>query len=384
MEHLASSPQETKGKVLIAAGGTGGHLFPGIALARECEARGLKTLFVGTSHGMEREVLMQEGFSYWTLSLSGIRRFGDSKDGIWKNLLTLLPNLRSGLLLFLSIFQSLWILLRVRPKIVIGMGGYLSFPILLAAWFIRKPTFISEQNLLPGLSTRILSFFAREVHLSFEGTKRFLRRKKRVYVSGNPVRREIALAGIEKRSSPHPPKTILIFGGSRGARSLNRAFLDSLPYLKNWERFRFILQTGTEEFREIESQLERSPFTHRITLYPFIRDMARAYEEADIVVSRAGASTCAEITTLGIPALLIPYPHATEGHQKANAFFLKERGAAEVIQNGDLSGERLAKTLLDLLSDENRLRVMSERSRSLGRPQAAQIIADRIIQWIRR
>ena len=398
-------------KVLIAAGGTGGHLFPGIALARELRKNGCDLLFVGTSRGMEREVLEQEGFPLRTLSIRGFRRLEDRKIG--RAMKTAIFNLQSGILLLLSLVQSLWVLLRERPHVAVGMGGSLSFPILFLAWLLRKPTLISEQNFLPGQATQILSFFIDEIHLSFEGSRSFLRRKKRVFVSGNPIRREIAESSIHPELDSGPAsriKTVFIFGGSRGARSINRAFLESLPFIQNREMdirsseinisrsafgIRFILQTGKGEFREIkerlknykmqDSDLQSSIFKYsnlQINVYPFIQDMARAYREADLVVSRSGATTCAEITAVGLPVLLIPYPYATEGHQKANAQFLKERGAAEVIQNGELTGERLANTILTLLQDENRLQEMGRRSKSLGRPDAAQRIAERVVKLL--
>jgi UDP-N-acetylglucosamine--N-acetylmuramyl-(pentapeptide) pyrophosphoryl-undecaprenol N-acetylglucosamine transferase len=286
------------------------------------------------------------------------------------------------------------------------MGGYLSFPVLFLAWILRKPTLISEQNLHPGLATRVLSYFVDEIHLSFEETKKYFTRQSRVRVSGNPIRKDIAdLKHQDKRGRSSKVKTVLIFGGSRGARSLNRSFIDSLSYFSKTDIqtakgkgivLRFLFQTGREEFSDViyrlktfqevrEMDLLSSIFKTsnlEINLFPFIENMASAYREADLIVSRAGATTCAEITSVGLPALLVPYPYATAGHQKANANFLKKMGAAEVIQNGDLSGELLAKRILTLLEDEKQMEEMRRSSKALGKPGATQKIAERIVEML--
>ena len=372
-------------KVLIAGGGTGGHLFPGIALARALVKKGCSPLFVGTSRGLEEEILRREGFPFLSLRVRGFirKRVFEFK--------TILFNLRSMLLLLVALSESFRILLRERPRVVVGMGGYPSFPVLLTAWLMRRPTLICEQNLMPGLASRILSYFVDEVHIGFEETRRFLRRRREVFVSGNPVRREI-VDSIPRKNSKRvetsirrEAKTVLLFGGSRGAHSINRAFLESLSFFppSTFGKVRFILQTGKDEFSTVQSRIQGSLFEGWITLHPFIEKMGEVYGQADLVVSRAGATTCAEITAVGLPALLIPYPFATEGHQMENALYLKRKGAAEILKNGDLSGERLARTILSLLQDEGRLREMGRLSKSLGRTDAAERIADRIVKWLK-
>jgi UDP-N-acetylglucosamine--N-acetylmuramyl-(pentapeptide) pyrophosphoryl-undecaprenol N-acetylglucosamine transferase len=393
-------------KVLIAAGGTGGHLFPGVALARELKKYGCELLFVGTSRGIEEETLRQEGFPLRTLSIRSfqrmkfILRFGKTEMN------SLLFNIQSALLLTLSFIQSLWILLRERPRVVVGMGGYLSFPVLILAWLLRKQTLISEQNLHPGLTTRVLSYFVDEIHLSFEETKMYFTRRNRVRVSGNPIRKDIAdLKHQDKRGRSSKVKTVLIFGGSRGARSLNRSFIESLSFFSKSDLqaskgegilLRFLFQTGREEFSAVihrlkafqeitEMDLLSSIFKTsnlEINLFPFIENMSSAYREADLIVSRAGATTCAEITSVGLPALLVPYPYATEGHQKANANFLRKMGAAEVIQNGDLSGEILAKRILTLLEDDKHMEDMRRSSKALGKPDATKKIAESVVEML--
>ncbi len=353
-------------RVLIAGGGTGGHLYPGIALARAFQGMGITDiLFVGTTRGIESEVLQKEGFPLAKIHVSGIMNKG------------LFKTITSILLLPIGLIDSIKILLSFRPDVVVGIGGYSSGPIVVMAMLLRIKRVILEPNLIPGITNRLLAPLANRIAVAFEETKRYFRGSQ-VVLTGNPVREEIIcidntlwspLAGTEAF-----PYTLFVFGGSQGAHSINLAMVDALDYIKDLKDKIFIIhQTGRPDFSNIMESYRNKGFKARVE--PYIFDIARIYRLADLVVSRAGATTVAEIMACGRPAILIPFPYSTHGHQEKNAMTLKEAGAAEVIDGASLNGRLLGETILRLLSDREGLRLMGSRSRSLGRRDAAREIA---------
>ncbi|MFQ5454643.1 MAG: undecaprenyldiphospho-muramoylpentapeptide beta-N-acetylglucosaminyltransferase [Nitrospirota bacterium] len=354
-------------KVLLACGGTGGHLYPGIALAREFQRRDRDTdiLFAGTERGIETMVLHREGLRLALIRVEGL--IGKGKiNAIYS--LFLLP---------CAFFDSLKILIRFRPDIVIGIGGYSSGPILLMALFLRKNCIILEPNMIPGVTNRILAPLVKYVVTSFEDSKKYFIRANIVRI-GNPVRREMVK---EEETGENKIKTIFIFGGSQGAHSINMAVIDALSYLEDLkERISFIHQTGKKDYEYIKEEYEKIGFNGRIE--PYIYDMAEAYNMADIVISRAGATTIAEITAIGIPAILIPYPYATHDHQRKNAESLADAGAAIVIDDRELSGEVLSGVIRELIDDNMRLKKMKENSRALGNIKAAEEIVELCMKLI--
>ena len=353
-------------RVLIAGGGTGGHLYPGIALARAFQGMGITDiLFVGTARGIESEVLQKEGFPLARIHVSGIMNKG------------LFKTITSILLLPIGLIDSIKILLSFRPDIVVGIGGYTSGPIVAMAMLLRIKRVILEPNLIPGITNRLLAPVANSIAVAFEETKRYFRGSKAV-LTGNPVREEIIcidntlwspLAGTEAF-----PYTLFVFGGSQGAHSINLAMVDALDYINDLKDRIFIIhQTGRSDFSIIMDSYRNKGFKARVE--PYIFDIARIYRLADLIVSRAGATTVAEIMACGRPAILIPFPYSTHGHQEKNAMALKEAGAAEVIDGASLNGRLLGETIRRLLSDREGLRRMGNRSRSLGRRDAAREIA---------
>jgi UDP-N-acetylglucosamine--N-acetylmuramyl-(pentapeptide) pyrophosphoryl-undecaprenol N-acetylglucosamine transferase len=353
-------------RVLIAGGGTGGHLYPGIALARAFQGMGITDiLFVGTARGIESEVLQKEGFPLAKIHVSGIMN-----KGIFKTITSIL-------LLPIGLIDSIKILREFRPDIVVGIGGYTSGPIVAMAMLLRIKRVILEPNLIPGITNRLLAPVANMIAVAFEETKRYFRGSK-VVLTGNPVREEIIfidntlwspLAGTEGF-----PYTLFVFGGSQGAHSINVAMIDALDYIKDLKDRIFIIhQTGKPDFSMIMESYRNKGFKARIE--PYIFDIARIYRLADLIVSRAGATTVAEIMACGRPAILIPFPYSTHGHQEKNAMALKKAGAAEVIDGASLNGRLLGETIRRLLSDREGLRLMGNRSRSLGRKDAAREIA---------
>lgn len=346
-------------RLLLAGGGTGGHLFPAVALAQLLlrQNNDAKVLFVGTERGLERRMLPKLGLPLATIDMVGVVGRG------WRGRLELVPKLLK------SFYQARRILKKFAPEMVVGVGGYASVPVLLSAKWLGIPYVIHEQNAIPGLSNRLLGRWARLVCLSFPHSGQGFVAEKTL-VTGNPLR-----TGFENIADSVPQQnTLLIFGGSRGARAINQTVVKILPILKNWEQEPFILhQTGDEDFHEVQ-QAYRDADYEQARVVPFIEEMAQAYSQASLVICRAGATTLAELTVCGRPAILIPFPFAAADHQSANAKMLEDAGAARMIPQKELTAAVLAEEIKTLLSDVPRLREMSRKGRDLGIPCAAERI----------
>ncbi len=343
---------------MIAGGGTGGHLFPGIALAEEFLRKdgNHRILFVGTKKGLEARILAKMGFDLQTIDVAGVK--GKGAVRMVKALLRI-PK---------SLVQSCRIIRRFAPDLVIGVGGYASGPAVMAAHWMGIKTALAEQNALPGLTNRILGRFVDRVFLSFPETGTWFRKEK-VIVTGNPIRSRFFEG--ERSPSRRPGLfTLLVFGGSQGAHAINRAVVAALDHLESIrDRLRIIHQTGEKDLEDIRTAYHSRGMNAEVQ--PFIMDMASAYASADLVVCRAGATSIAEITAMGKAAVLIPFPHAVEDHQTRNAEVLVRAGAAELIPESRLSGRLLAETVRTYSEHPERLRHMEERSAGLGKAGAA-------------
>lgn len=349
-------------KVILAGGGTGGHIFPGIALALEFKRRDpdCQLLFVGTTKGLENKILPKYGFPFAAIRARGLIRAG------WAGKLRALGLLPASLLDALTIVRSF------KPQLVIGLGGYASGPVVGAAFLSGIKTTILEQNVVPGLTNKLLSRLTRTVFISFpESSQAFP--KGRAVFTGNPIRAEIAnLSQSQKNGGEF---NLLVLGGSRGATSLNKALTEALDHLApQRDKFRITHQTGWQEAESIDQSYRQKGFQAMVV--PFIDDMSQAYSRADLVVTRAGATTIAEVSCAGIPALLVPYPYAAQDHQRRNAKSLVEKGAAVMIEPSQLGGEALAQNVLELMNDRPRLASMSAKMRAFSRPDAARQIVD--------
>ncbi len=353
-------------RVIIAAGGTGGHLYPGVALAREFERQmpGSETMFVGTTRGLETNVVPREGFELITIAARGV--MGKGAAGALQGL-AMVP---------LGVAQCLEVCRKRRPDLAIGVGGYTSPPLILAAFLLGMKRVIVEPNVYPGVANRVLAPIANRVFVSFaEAASYFGSAKTRVV--GTPIRREFLEAGTETRQAD---LTVLVLGGSQGARSINRAMVAALPALiAAHPSLRVIHQTGERDYEEVAAAYRniRTPAQvgqGGMEVTPFLYDMPRAFRQADLIVSRSGATTVAEITACGKPALLVPFPHAIHGHQERNARVLERAGAAQVIVDARLSGEMLAGAVSALLARPDRLREMARCSKSLGQADSAERI----------
>lgn len=347
-------------KVIIAGGGTGGHLFPGIAVAREIQRRDpdSKILFVGAEQGIEARIVPKEGFPLKTLPIGGIKGVGIAK--LVRNLMGMV----SGM------FKAQNILREFKPDVVIGVGGYASFPMLSAAILGGYPRVIMEQNAIPGLANRTLGYFVNFAAVSDPRTQSFF--GDHAVVTGNPVRPEFKSISAKEHA---PPYTVLIFGGSQGAQSINRAVMEALDWLVDWkEQLRFVHQTGERQLEEVKRAYASRGFDADVRT--FFNDFHQQYGAADLIVSRAGATTVAEIKAAGRAAILIPFPFAADDHQTKNARAMVEENAAVMISNADLSGKRLAHTIRELLSGSESLKQIESNARRIAILDAEQRIVN--------
>ncbi len=355
---------ESKKRIIITGGGTGGHIFPGIAIARELSKYPeVSVLYVGKEDGPESKWVPDSGFAF-----EGIRAASFPR-GISARLFTFWFEFAR------SLARAGRILEKFGPDAVFSTGGYVSVPVSLAASLRGIPVGLFEPNVVPGLAARFSALFSKGVFVGFEETlKRFS--KRRTQWTGIPVREEIVTAQKAKAResfglNPSTP-TLLMLGGSQGAHSLNQHMTDVLQFLGEGEQpVQAILMTGWTDYRKTVDRLEKCAI--KVVLRPFISNIHEAYASADLVVARAGAMTCAEILSRGLPAVFIPYPHAS-GHQEMNARALEKAGSAVVITERELSEENLTRTLISLLSDEGKLEAMGEKARQMARLDAAEKI----------
>ena len=348
-------------RCVIAGGGTGGHLFPGMAIAEAFVGKemGNEVLFIGTEKGIETRVLAGGRFPLRTIQARPIK--GRS----------LLEKIKVLWNIPMTVSEALSILKEFRPQIVLGVGGYASGPTLLAAFLLRLKRAIHEQNVMPGMTNRILRWFSQQIFVSFEETKKYFPEKKTI-VTGMPVRREI----FEGMKKPRENRfTLLIFGGSAGAHQINQKMIEALNQLQEIKSsLKFIHQTGREDIDLVSKVYQEKGFDALVK--PFFEEMAMYYQISDLVICRSGASTIAELAVCGKAAILIPYPYAARHHQFINAKQLVELGAAVMIRDEELSGPLLAKTILHLFNHPEERERIEKTIRQLGRPKAAQEIVD--------
>jgi UDP-N-acetylglucosamine--N-acetylmuramyl-(pentapeptide) pyrophosphoryl-undecaprenol N-acetylglucosamine transferase len=345
--------------ILIAAGGTGGHLFPGIAVADELRRRdpAVRVVFVGTPRGLESRLVPRSGYALELLPIRPLKGMG------------LLRGLGALLVLPWAFLRAAALLRRLRPDAVLGVGGYAGGPVVLAAALVGVRAVILEPNAEPGLTNRLLRPLVRSAACAYEEARRFFGRKG--VLTGNPVRGGFAsLPRREHRS----PLTLLAFGGSQGSRVLNRALVAALGRLPGPERLRLVHQTG-EAMRE-EVAAAYAAAGRAAEVLAFVDDMERRFAEADLVLARSGATTCAELMAAGKAALLVPFALAADDHQRTNARALEQAGAARMLEEKDLSGQSLAGAINELLEAPERIEAMEEAARRLGRPDAAARVAD--------
>jgi len=355
--------EDSEVRIIIAGGGTGGHLFPGIAMAEEFLRINSKSkiMFVGTVHGIENRVIPDEGFSFFPISAYGL--FGKS----------LLQKVKGMVSMLWGSVQSMGIILKQKPDLIIGVGGYASAPMLLAALVTGKKFVIQEQNSIPGNVNTLFGKWADTVFTSFEDTKNLMQGTKKVVCSGNPIRTASNVVENDSILKSSDKFRILVFGGSLGAHAINEMMQEVLPLLKGSENEISILhQTGQKDFKEVEEAYKKSGMDAEVK--PFVDKLYTYYQYADLIICRAGATTIAELTNYGKAALLIPFPHAIKNHQELNARELEKEGAAFVHIEKELNVQDIANTIIDLKNNPEKLRTMGENAKKLGHKNASEAI----------
>ncbi len=360
-------------RVVIAGGGTGGHLFPAIALAKELEKldMDIEITFVGSQQGLESRIIPKEGWNLKTILTAGIM----GKKGLqrWTSLCKL-P---------LGILQSTCFLLQKRPDLVVGVGGYASGPLALSAWALRIPILIHEQNSIPGMTNRWLGKIADKVAVSFKESSAYFPGDK-VVTTGNMIREEFC---IPRETAPARRKDkfcILVLGGSQGAHSINMAMVSALEKLgEEKEKIHIIHQTGEKDFAEIRERYTAEGFA-TADVRPFIDDIEACCRSASLVICRAGATTLAEITACGKMSILVPFPYAAHNHQEKNARLLESANAAEMILDSELTGEKLALSIKNAMEDETHLEEVETNSYRLGNREATQNVRKICMELIKK
>jgi UDP-N-acetylglucosamine--N-acetylmuramyl-(pentapeptide) pyrophosphoryl-undecaprenol N-acetylglucosamine transferase len=350
-------------RLLIAGGGTGGHLFPGVAIAEELRARepDADIAFVGTKRGIEARVLPELGWKLELIEVSGLKTvgFAGAIRGMFR-----LPR---------ALWQARRLIKQFKPDAVIGVGGYASGPVVLAARLRGIPTAICEQNSIPGLTNKLLGRFVRRVFVAFDGSRKFFAAKK-VALVGNPVRRELAAKLASATPTAGDRVHVLVSGGSLGAVAVNELAAQALSKLAKERAIEIVHQTGEKDLEPTRKRYADAGVD--ADCRAFIKDMAAAYATADLVIGRAGATTVAELAIAGKPAVFIPYPFAADNHQVLNATEMAERGAALMFEQSELTADKLADALRPLLADPAKRAAMGAAMKSLAKPGAAAAVVD--------
>jgi UDP-N-acetylglucosamine--N-acetylmuramyl-(pentapeptide) pyrophosphoryl-undecaprenol N-acetylglucosamine transferase len=358
---------KNKYKFLFAGGGTGGHLFPAVAVAERIRYKRPEAdiLFIGTKNKIEGTVVPKLGFKFKSIWVKGFSRG------------SVLQNLLFPVKLAVSTIQSLFINLSFQPKIAIGSGGYVAGPAIYASYITGAKIMLLESNSYPGVTTRLLEKYADEIHIAFDDSKKYLKNKNRIYLTGNPVRNNLLLTNkdeaLRKFRFISGKRTLLVLGGSLGARTINKSIEAGLAFFRRGN-IQLIWQTGRNYYEEYKHYAAEN-----IYINAFIEDMNAAYSVCDLVVSRAGATTIAEIAALGIPSILIPSPNVAENHQYHNAKFLADMNAAMLVEDKDAES-KLPAIIKNVLFDEEQLNRLRQNARKAGRKDAADVIADRAIK----
>lgn len=368
-------------RIVVAGGGTGGHIYPALAIARGVIERhpGTEVLYVGNNQGMEADIVPREGLPFKGLPGAGLERK------------ITLRNLRVLAKTGQGFWQAVRILKSWKPDVVVGTGGYVCGPVVLSAALSRIPTLIHEQNALPGVTNRILARFVDRVAVTFKESIQYFPRSHKVILTGLPVRSEILRAtraeGLKKLGIPGDRFLLLSFGGSRGARTINKAMVEVIKQFGGDSRLNILHVTGSTGHGEFLSECSAAGIdlakTGNVTIVPYLYNMQDALAAAGLVISRAGAATCAEITALGIPSILVPYPFAAENHQEHNARALEKEGAALMLPDRKLNGSLLCNKITGLLEAREKLELMAKASKKIGKTRALEDIIDCVDELIR-
>ena len=358
--------------IIVSGGGTGGHIYPALTIIRaiqRCEPS-MRILYVGGKNGLEADIVPREGIDFVAMDLAGFQR----------NLS--LANIGRAWRALRAVARARGIVQAFQPAVAIGTGGYVAGPILLAASLAGVPTLVQEQNVFAGVTNRILAKFATAIAVGMEDAQSVFPKEK-TYVTGNPIRPEVLTAtreaGAKAFGLDPAKKTVLVSGGSRGARSINRAMVEVIAHAAEQTAVQYLHVTGADEYEDTLARIQRAGVRleehPHLRVLPYLYNMPEAMAMTDVAVFRAGATGLAELAARGVPAILIPYPYAAENHQEKNARAVEAAGAAEVILNRDVSPAALEGALHALLTDDVRRASMAAAMKRLGKPEAAEEIA---------
>jgi len=355
-------------KIVLTGGGTGGHIYPALAVGLKLKQKKWDICYIGSKQGIEKEIVPENNIEFHSITVSPLPRKISYKI------------LSAGYKSIKGFFQARKIIKKIEPDIIFGTGGFVAGPVILSASLAGYKTLIHEQNVYPGITNKLLSFKTDKIALNYQDAKKYFSEKvnDKFVVTGNPVRPQILTAdrkqGIKKLNLTDHKKTLLVFGGSQGAASINQAMIKVCDYYKNSSKVQIIYITGKKNYEKVKNKLNTKGINwkknHNIKLKPYLHQMEWAYAAADLVVYRAGATGLAEITARGLPAILIPYPYSTGDHQQYNAQTLQKQGAAEVINDHDLIGEILLKKIKSIINNQKKLKLMQKNSKQLGHPEA--------------
>lgn len=356
-------------RFLFAGGGTGGHLYPAIAVADEIKKLKPESeiIFVGSKSKIEGRVVPKLGYGFKSIWIKGFaRKFN-------------FENLLFPIKLFVSLMQSLIISFRFKPKVAIGSGGYVSGPAIWGASALGAKVILMESNSYPGVTTRLLERYADEVHITFNDSKKYLRHPEKIKITGNPVRTKLGSSPKEEAKKffglNENKTTLLVLGGSLGAASINESIASCVEELEK-KSLQIIWQTGKNYYHNYKNINFNS-----VKILDFVEDMNKAYSACDVLVARAGATTIAELTVLGIPSILIPSPHVAENHQYFNAKSLSDSNAAMLINDSEVKNT-LKDKILELAGDKNLQKTLSDNAKKISRPEAANVIAKSAINFV--
>jgi len=367
-------------RAVLTGGGTGGHIYPALSIGREISEQqpGSSLLYIGTNRGLESRIVPEQGIPFEQITITGFRR-----SLSWENVRTVMRFVQ-------GVRRSKELLRKFKPDVVIGTGGYVCGPVVYAASRLGIPTLIHEQNVIPGLTNKFLSRYVDAVAVSFKESISHFNRCSDVEFAGNPCATTVLHANRDKgfASLGLQPGTpfVLVVGGSGGARALNEAMVEMLPLLHKLSHTPFIFVTGERFYEPIVERFKQMPaaISNRVHVLPYIHNMPEVLSAASLFVGRAGASFLAEITSLGIPSILIPSPNVTNNHQEANARSLADAGAAVMIVEKELTGDLLFKHVASIMSDTTNRDIMAQASRKLGMPKAAAAIYEQIMRIQRK
>ncbi|MCF8000943.1 MAG: undecaprenyldiphospho-muramoylpentapeptide beta-N-acetylglucosaminyltransferase [Halanaerobiales bacterium] len=366
-------------KAVITGGGTGGHIYPALSIADKLNKRGWEIEYIGCGDSLEEDVLLKTDYSFRSLNVLPLPRKVNLK--LFKSIFVSLK----------AVYSSYKLLKEINPDVVFGTGGYVTGPVLLSGYLSKIPTVIHEQNIYPGVTNKILSYFVNKIAVSnIEASKYFNDRvQDKIIETGNPIREKIVNikreTGIKKLGLNKDYKTLFIMGGSQGAKTINNAFIESIEKIMDLNNLQVIMITGKRNYKNVINKIESytNKYNDRLKVMSYLDNIEWAYAAADLIIYRAGATGLAEITGRGLPAILVPYPYSAEGHQKTNAKFMEKENAAVMVEDSKFNGDTLYKLLCEILFNDSRLKEMRQNSKNLAKLDADQNIVDIILDLVR-